>query len=219
MKILHVEDDKIIWENIKTYLEKNWFVVDWFTDGKQAFIRALEYDYDLIILDVMLPSKDGFQIAKQLRKYKVNTPIIFLTAKDDLESKEIWFTSWGDDYLTKPFSLKELLLRVRNLIKREKNLDSLNVLTYKDLQLNQDTKQVTKNWKIINLTPKEFKILQELMLNKWKVVSKEDLLVSIRGYNNDIYSDVIRTHIKSLRDKIWQEYIKTVRWMWFILEE
>jgi DNA-binding response OmpR family regulator len=136
-----------------------------------------------------------------------------------LESKEIWFTSWGDDYLTKPFSLKELLLRVRNLIKREKNLDSLNVLTYKDLQLNQDTKQVTKNWKIINLTPKEFKILQELMLNKWKVVSKEDLLVSIRGYNNDIYSDVIRTHIKSLRDKIWQEYIKTVRWMWFILEE
>jgi len=98
-------------------------------------------------------------------------------------------------------------------------LDSLNILTYKDLQLNQDTKQVTKNWKIINLTPKEFKILQELMLNKWKVVSKEDLLVSIRGYNNDIYSDVIRTHIKSLRDKIWQEYIKTVRWMWFILEE
>jgi len=218
MKILLVEDDKIIWENIKTYLEKNWFVVDWFQDGKQAFIRALEYDYDIIILDVMLPSKDGFQIAKQLRKYKIFTPIIFLTAKDDLESKEIGFTSGWDDYLTKPFSLKELLLRIRNLVKRSKNLENLNILKYKDIELNQDTKEVFKNWEKITLTPKEFKLLEELMLNQWKVLSKEDLLISIWWYNNDIYSDVIRTHIKSLRDKIWHEYIKTVRWMWFIME-
>jgi len=215
MKILLVEDDKVIWNNIKEFLEDAWFLVDWIDNWQQAYIKALEYNYDLIILDVMLPEKNGFEIAKQLRKLKINTPIIFLTAKDDLESKEKWFLSWWDDYLTKPFSLKELLLRIRSILKRTKQQEEISILKYKDLVLNQDTKEVFKWKNKINLTPKEFKLLEELLLNKWKTLTKEELLENVWGYNNDIYSDVVRTHIKYLRDKIWADYIETVRWVWF----
>ena len=219
MKVLLIEDDEIIGANIKKYLEKNWFIVDWLTDWKQGFIRALEYDYDIIILDVMLPNQDGFKIAEKLRKFNITTPIIFLTAKWDIESKEKWFLAGWDDYLTKPFSLKELILRIKSIIKRTKAHSPTNIINYKDLTIDLDKYEVYKNWKKINLTPKEYQLLQELILNKWKVVSKEDLLTSIWWYNNDIYSDVVRTHIKSLRDKIWQDYIKTVRWIWFTIED
>ena len=223
MKVLLVEDDKIIWENIKEYLEENWFTVDWETNWKYAYSKILDYDYDVIILDVMLPEKNWFQLAKQIRNLKINTPIIFLTAKWDIESKEKWFLSWWDDYLTKPFSLKELVLRIRNLLKRTEKINDINTLSKWDITVNLDTKQVFRNWKEIILTPKEYKILVLLMQNAPKVISKQEILNHVRGPNNDIWSDVVRTHIKSLRDKInnWFDYdpIKTVRWMWFKFEE
>lgn len=223
MKVLLVEDDKIIWENIKEYLEENWFTVDWETNWKYAYSKILDYDYDVIILDVMLPEKNWFQLAKQIRNLKINTPIIFLTAKWDIESKEKWFLSWWDDYLTKPFSLKELVLRIRNLLKRTEKINDINTLSKWDITINLDTKQVFRNWKEIILTPKEYKILVLLMQNAPKVISKQEILNHVRGPNNDIWSDVVRTHIKSLRDKInnWFDYdpIKTVRWMWFKFEE
>ena len=223
MKVLLVEDDKVIWENIKEYLEENWFTVDWETNWKYAYSKILDYDYDVIILDVMLPEKNWFQLAKQIRNLKINTPIIFLTAKWDIESKEKWFLSWWDDYLTKPFSLKELVLRIRNLLKRTEKINDINTLSKWDITINLDTKQVFRNWKEIILTPKEYKILVLLMQNAPKVISKQEILNHVRGPNNDIWSDVVRTHIKSLRDKInnWFDYdpIKTVRWMWFKFEE
>jgi len=219
MKILLVEDDKIIWENIKEYLEDAGFNVDWIQNWKQAYIKALEYDYDLIILDVMLPEKNGFLIAKDLRKLKVKTPIIFLTAKEDLESKEKGFLYWWDDYIVKPFSLKELLLRIRSILKRVKHQEEINILKYDDVVLNQDTKEVFRWKEKIELTPKEFRILEMLLLNQGKVVSKEDLLNDIWWYNNDIYSDVVRTHIKMLRDKLnkWgkKDIISTIRGIGF----
>ena len=222
MKILLVEDDKIIWENIKEYLEENWFTVDWETNWNYAYSRILDYEYDVIILDVMLPEKDGFQLAKQIRKLGIKTPIIFLTAKWDIESKEKWFLSWWDDYLTKPFSLKELVLRIRNLLKRNEKIDDINTLSKGDIMINLDTKQVFRNWKEIILTPKEYKILVLLMQNSPKVISKEDILNHVRWINNDIRSDVVRTHIKSLRDKLNNGFdydpIKTVRGMGFKFE-
>ena len=222
MKVLLVEDDKIIWENIKEYLEENGFTVDWETNWKYAYSKILDYDYDVIILDVMLPEKSGFELAKQIRNLKITTPIIFLTAKWDIESKEKWFISWWDDYLTKPFSLKELILRIRNLLKRTNKIDDINTLSKGDVVVNLDTKQVFRNWKEIQLTPKEYKILILLMQNSPKVISKQEILNHVWGVNNDIWSDVVRTHIKSLRDKLnkWFDYdpIKTVRWMWFKFE-
>lgn len=223
MKILLVEDDKIIWENIKEYLENNGFTVDRETNWKYAYSKILDYDYDVIVLDVMLPEIDGFQLAKKIRNLKISTPIIFLTAKWDIESKEKWFSLWWDDYLTKPFSLKELVLRIRNLLKRTDKIDDINTLSRWDIQINLDTKQVFRKNKEIYLTPKEYKILVLLMQNSPKVISKEEILNHVRWSNNDIWSDVVRTHIKSLRDKLndWFDYdpIKTVRWMWFKFEE
>jgi len=222
MKILLVEDDKIIWENIKEYLEENWFTVDWEINWNYAYSRILDYEYDVIILDVMLPEKDGFQLAKQIRKLGIKTPIIFLTAKWDIESKEKWFLAWWDDYLTKPFSLKELVLRIRNLLKRNEKIDDINTISKGDIMVNLDTKQVFRKWKEIVLTPKEYKILVLLMQNSPKVISKDDILNHVRGINNDIRSDVVRTHIKSLRDKLNNGFnydpIKTVRGMGFKFE-
>ena len=222
MKILLVEDDHIIWPNIKEYLEETWFLVNLVSDGKEGFIKAIDWNYDLIILDVMLPSKDGFSIARQLRQLKVQTPIIFLTAKEDLESKETWFLAWWDDYLTKPFKLKELVLRIKSILKRINHQKSINEIQECWITLNLDTKQVFREEKEIQLTPKEFNILEYLMKNKWKAVPKHEIVEYVWWINNDIWSDVVRTHIKTLRDKInnWFDYdpIQTIRWVGFKFE-
>jgi len=171
----------------------------------------------------MLPFKSGFEIAKELRKEEIKTPIIFLTAKEDLESIETWFLSGWDDYLIKPFKLKELLLRIRAVLKRVNNIKSINTIKIWDIELNLDLKQIKRNWKIIELTPKEFQILEYLMKNKNKVIPKKELLEYIWWINNDIWSDVVRSHIQTLRTKInnWFDYdpIKTIRWIWFKFEE
>jgi DNA-binding response OmpR family regulator len=147
-----------------------------------------------------------------------------LTAKEDLQSKEIGFNVWGDDYLTKPFRLKELVLRVRNLTKRIwSHGKELNKVVVWNIELNLDTKEIKRwNRKII-LTPKEFIILEYLMKNKGKVIPKKELLEYIWWINNDIWSDVTRTHVQSLRKKLnkkWEtDPIKTIRGIWFKFEE
>lgn len=224
MKILIIEDDKIIGPNIKEYLEENNFIVTLIGNWEEWLKEALRNKYDLYILDVMLPYKDWFEVAKEIRKKWNNTPIIFLTAKEDLESKETGFNIWWDDYLTKPFRLKELVLRIRNLLKRSNNSEEnhLNKIIIWDIELNMDLKEIKRWEKNISLTPKEFIILEYLMKNKNKVVPKHEILEYIWWINNDIWSDVTRTHIQSLRKKInsWFDFdpIKTIRWIWFKFE-
>ena len=219
MRILIIEDDHIIWPNIKEYLEEVWFLTDLVSDWKNGFIKAINGNFDLIILDIMLPSKDGFSIAKQLRQLKIQTPIIFLTAKEDLQSKETWFLAWWDDYLTKPFKLKELVLRIKSILKRINKQTNINEIEECDIKINFDTRQVFRKWKKIKLTPKEFNILEYLIKNIWKTIPKHEILEYVWGINNDIRSDVVRTHIKTLRDKLnkWFDFdpIQTIRWVWF----
>lgn len=224
MKILIIEDDKIIWPNIKEYLEENSFLVELKSDWETWLKEALKNKYDLFIFDVMLAHMNWFEIAKEVRKAEIKTPIIFLTAKEDLESKETWFNVWWDDYITKPFKLKELVLRIRNLLKRSNSweINEMNKIIIWDIELNLDLKEVTRWDKNIILTPKEFIILEYLMKNKNKVVPKHELLEYIWWINNDIWSDVTRTHIQSLRKKInsWfkNDPIKTIRGIWFKFE-
>lgn len=223
MKILLVEDDKIIWPNIKEYLEENNFIVKLENNWESWLKEANKNIYDLYIFDVMLPNLDGFSLAKEIRKADQKTPIIFLTAKEDLESKEIWFNIWADDYLTKPFKLKELLLRIRNIFKRSLGLkDEINIIKSWWIELNLDLKEVKRWEKTITLTPKEFILLELLMKNKNKVITKQEIVEYIWWINNDIWSDVTRVHILSLRKKInnWFESdpIKTIRGIWFKFE-
>ena len=222
MKILLIEDDHIIWPNIKEFLEESNFIVDLEKDWEYWSRKAIWHKYDIIILDVMLPNKDWFEIAKEIRKNKIETPIIFLTAKEDLESIEKWFTIWWDDYLTKPFKLKELVLRIRSVLKRVNKSEEINKISWWGLILDLNLKEVERWWKKMILTPKEFQILEYLMKNKNKVVPKHELLDYIWWINNDIWSDVIRTHMQTLRNKInkWfkEDPIKTIRWIWFKFE-
>jgi len=222
MKILIVEDDHIIWPNIKEYLQENNFIVKLENSWDTWLKEALKNKYDIFLFDVMLPHISWFEITKNIRDSWIDTPIIFLTAKEDLESKEQGFTIWWDDYLTKPFKLKELLLRVRSILKRVNKSDSINKIIIWDITLNLDLKEVSRDWKNIILTPKEFQIIEYLMENQNKVITKKELLEYIWWINNDIWSDVIRSHIQTLRVKIneWFDYdpIKTIRWMWFKFE-
>ena len=219
MKVLVVEDDQIIWPNICAYLEENSFLVTLKENWQDWLKEALKNKYDIFILDVMLPLKDGFSIAKEIRENWIKTPIIFLTAKEDLESKERWFNVWWDDYLTKPFKLKELVLRIRSILKRVNKSEILDKIVAWDIILDLGLKEVKRWNKIINLTPKEFMILEYLMKNKGKAVPKKEILEYIWWINNDIWSDVIRAHILTLRKKLndWFKFdpIVTVRWIWF----
>ena len=223
MKILILEDDPIIWANIKEYLEENNFLVTLKNNWETWEKEVKRNKYDLYLFDVMLPYKSWFEIAKNLRQELDKTPIIFLTAKEDIESIEEGFTIWADDYLTKPFKLKELLLRIRNIFKRVNNSISINKIKVWDIELNLDLKEVNRSWKKIELTPKEFQILEYLMKNKNKVIPKKELLEYIWWINNDIWSDVVRTHIQILRSKINKDFdfdpIKTIRGIWFKFEE
>lgn len=219
MKVLLIEDDSIIWQNICEYLEENSFLVNWKQDWEEWLKEAKKNKYDIFIFDIMLPSKDWFEIAKELRLEWNKTPIIFLTAKEDLESKEKWFNVWWDDYLTKPFKLKELVLRIRSILKRVNQTEILDKIVIWDISLDLSLKEVKRWEKIINLTPKEFMILEYLMKNKAKAVPKKEILEYIWWINNDIWSDVIRAHMLSLRKKLneWfdKDPIKTIRWIWF----
>lgn len=223
MKILLIEDDNIIWQNICEYLEENNFLVTWKQDWDEWIKEAFRNKYDLFIFDVMLPKKDWFEISKELRNNGNNTPIIFLTAKEDIESKEKWFNVWGDDYLTKPFKLKELILRIRSILKRINQNDVLDKIIVWEISLDLSLKEVKRWEKIINLTPKEFMILEYLMKNKWKAIPKKEILEYIWWINNDIWSDVIRAHMLSLRKKLNEGFdydpIKTVRGIWFKFSE
>ena len=219
MKVLLVEDDSIIWQNICEYLEENSFMVTLKDNWEDWLKEAIKNKYDIFIFDVMLPKKDWFQMAKEIREAEVKTPIIFLTAKEDLESKERWFNVWWDDYLTKPFKLKELILRMRSILKRINQTEVLDKITAWDITLDLSLKEVKRWEKIINLTPKEFMILEYLMKNKEKAIPKKEILEYIWWINNDIWSDVIRAHILTLRKKLndWFKFdpIVTVRWIWF----
>ena len=176
MKILLVEDDKIIWENIKEYLEENNFLVTLKTNWEEAYKEAKRNKYDIFLFDIMLPYKSWFELARDLKNDWIETPIIFLTAKEDLESIETWFNLWAFDYLVKPFKLKELLLRIRSILKRVNKITSINTIKIWDIELNLDLKEVKRSWKNIELTPKEFQILEYLMKNKNKVIPKKELL-------------------------------------------
>jgi len=222
MKILLVEDDKYIANNVKEYLEQNFFTVDICDDGETWQHRAKVKKYDLIILDIMLPKKDWLQVCKELRKSGLDIPIIMLTARDSIEDKVKWLENGADDYVIKPFALKEILARVNALIRRTQyNNTDIQEISIEDLVINLQTKKVIRAEKKINLTKKQFQILEYLVRNKEKVVSKQEMVENIRWINEDRRSDVVRSHMQMLREKIdtpfKKKLIKTVRWMWFIL--
>lgn len=216
MRILVVEDEHRIAHSLQKGLEQERFAVDVAYTGIDGYDLASSENYDLIILDIMVPGMDGIAICKELRKAKIHTPILLLTAKGQIQDKVMGLNSGADDYLTKPFSFEELLARVRALLRR-KGTTVETVLTADDLTMDTSHFEVKRSGKIINLTSKEFSLLEFLLTKKNQIVTKEQLIQHVWNFDSDVLPNTVEVYIKKIRDKIdvlfpeKKQLIQTVR--------
>lgn len=207
MRILVVEDEHRIANTIKKGLEQEHFAVDVAYDGNDGYDLASTEDYDVIILDLMLPGMDGLDICKALRKEKIHTPVLMLTAKGQVQDKITGLDSGADDYVTKPFSFEELLARIHALSRRPKQVLS-TTLQVSDLQLNTREFTVVRTGKPIHLSSKEFALLEYLMRNENKILTKDQIISHVWDYDADILPNTVEVYIKNLRNKIDQPFDK-----------
>ena len=222
MKILIIEDEYSLADAIAETLKKEKFSVRIETDGECGENEALTNVYDLILLDVMLPNKNGFEILKSLRNEKNETPVIMLTAKSELYDKLNGLENGADDYITKPFHIKELLARIKVVLKRQ-NIKDINVLECYDIKLDFRTGKIICKENQIEINGKELELLETLMLNKEQIVNRELLANKIWGYNSEaeynnveVYVSFLRKKLKLLKSNV---KIKAVRGIGYKLEE
>lgn len=202
MQILVVEDEPKIGQFIKKGLKEERYSVDLATDGRQALDQLEINNYDLMVLDIMIPVIDGYEVCRQVRKFNTNLPIIMLTAKDTVEDKVMGLDSGADDYLSKPFSFAELTARIRALLRRGQKAADPVILTFEDLTLNPASKIVTRAGKSIDLTAREYALLEYFMRNQGIVLTKTQLLEHVWEYSYDGLSNIVETYVKYLRKKI-----------------
>ena len=222
MKILIIEDEYSLADAISETLKKENFMTNIITDGEEGENEALTGVYDLILLDIMLPNKDGFKILDSLQKEKIETPIIILTAKSEIYDKLNGLENGADDYITKPFHIKELVARIKVVLRRKTDVKDLSIIQYEDLSLNLRNGKIYCQNNEITINGKELELLEILMINKNQTVSREILADKIWGYNSDaeynnveVYISFLRKKLKLLKSKV---EIKTVRGIGYILE-
>lgn len=224
MRILLVEDEESLAQEIKSFLERENYTVEIATDGEKGYERIFEEEYDLIILDIMLPSMDGISIIKSLREEGINTSVLFLTARGSVEDKVKGLNLGADDYLTKPFANAELLARIRALLRRRFGTKN-PILKVSDLELNTSTHEVYRAGKRIELTPKEYSILEYMLYNRGKVLTRLAIAEHVWGESFDLFtmSNFVDVHIKNLRKKIDHGFdsrlIHTVRGIGYIIKD
>ncbi|WP_027701186.1 response regulator transcription factor [Metaclostridioides mangenotii] len=202
MRILLVEDEVQLSEALKQILIKNKYSVDTVFNGEDGLHYGLTDMFDVIILDIMLPKLNGIQVLKMLRNKKISTPIILLTAKGSVEDKILGLDSGADDYLPKPFSTEELLARIRSVTRRNGDFINENVLEFSDIRLNLSTYEMEVGNNSITLTLKEFDILKYFMQRPKAVVSKDDLISKVWGFDSDAEHNNIEVYISFLRKKL-----------------
>lgn len=223
MRLLIIEDDKRLSQSLEGYFKLEGFAVDCLFDGESGQRRIEMYrdEYDLVILDLNLPGIDGLEVCKNIRNKNIEVPILMLTARDEIQNKIMGLKSGADDYLTKPFSSEELLARVRALLRRPKK--SLPILMrVGDLVLDISSRKVFLGKKELGLTLKEFSLLEYLMRNKNRVVSREDIFTNVWDFNSNAFSNVVDVHVNHLRSKIGGSFrendLETIRGVGFCLK-
>ena len=222
-KVLVVDDEKLIVKGIRFSLEQDGMEVDCAYDGEEAVEKAKENKYDIILLDLMLPKMDGLEVCQQIREFS-NVPIVMLTAKGEDMDKILGLEYGADDYITKPFRLKELLVRIKSVFRRYNNDSGDGKIKVKDLVVNTNEAKVYKNGNEIVLTAMEYRLLLILLNNRGCVLSRTQLLENIWDVAGDFVEDnTLTVYIKRLRDKIEEnptepEYIKTIRGLGYIIE-
>jgi two-component system OmpR family response regulator len=222
MRILLVEDDQKIASFIIKGLKQAGLAVDYAADGEKGLNKALTGDYDVAVIDIMLPVLDGLSLIHEVRQQKINTPVIVLSAKRSLDDRVRGLQIGGDDYLTKPFAFSELLARVQALIRRSKGESEPVRLNFDDLSLNLLTREVARGGINIDLQPREFTLLEYLLRNAERVVSKTMIMEHVWGYNFDPQTNVVEARICRLRDKVDKPFgtklIHTVRGVGYVLK-
>lgn len=209
MRILVVEDDKRIANFLKTGLREQGFAVDLAYDFQEGKYMALEESYDLIILDLMLPNGNGLDICKALRKAGSETPVLILTAKTQVDDRIVGLNAGADDYLGKPFAFSELLARVQALIRRS-HQNASPTLKIGELELNPISHEVKRNGIKIDLSPKEFAVLEFLMRHKNQVVTRTMILEHVWDYNFESFSNIVDVYVTHLRKKINNGYTQNL---------
>ncbi len=222
MRILVVEDDKGTARFIQKGLSEEGFMTDVVSGGEEGMFMATTEIYDLIILDVMLPEINGFEVLRTIRQKGVSTPVLFLTAKDEKEDIIHGLDLGADDYLVKPFAFAELIARIRAVLRRGQTSDQMQKLIIGDLVLDRVTRQARRNDKIIELTAKEFQLLEYMMRNAGQILTKTMILDRVWGYDFDTHSNIIEVHVNRLRAKVDKDFstklIHTVRGVGYVIK-
>lgn len=220
-KILIIEDESNISDFVKVELEYEGYEAEISEDGKEGLIKALREDYDLIVLDLMLPGISGLEVCRRLKKEK-DIPVIMLSAKDSVMDKVAGLQIGADDYIAKPFAIEELIARIQVIFRRTEKVKS-NIIKFKDLSIQLESRTVMKNEEKINLTNKEYELLILLLNNKGKVVTRDNILNEVWGYDYDAGTNVVDVYVSYLRNKLDEKnkeaYIETVRAVGYIISE
>ncbi|MBW2722124.1 MAG: response regulator transcription factor [Deltaproteobacteria bacterium] len=223
MRVLLIEDDLKTASFISKGLKEAGFAVDHVADGESGLQMASVESYDAAIVDIMLPKMDGLTLIETLRQEKINTPVIILSAKRAVDDRVKGLQRGGDDYLTKPFAFSELLARVQGLIRRNSGVLEPTSLTVSELSMDLLTREVAREGKEIDLQPREFALLEYLMRNQGKVVSKTMIMEHVWNYNFDPQTNVVEARICRLRDKVdkgfGKKLIHTIRGVGYVLKE
>lgn len=222
MNILIIEDEYSLADAIAETLKNEKFNVDIEINGEDGENEALTENYDLILLDVMLPKKNGFDILRTLGQAKIKTPIIMLTAKSEIEDKLNGLEHGADDYITKPFAMRELMARIKAVLKRTNNIENTECLQYGDLVLDIKNAKLKSHNNEIQISGKELELIEQLLINKNQISSRESLAQRIWGYESDteynnveVYITFVRRKLKLIESKV---YIKAVRGVGYKLE-
>ncbi len=222
MRILIVEDDKILAKTVEQCLGSK-FNVDHAYDGEEGILYAKQEIYDAIILDIMMPFMNGYEVLSKLRADKIFTPVLILTAKDGIDDKLRGFRSGADDYLVKPFNREELVVRIEALIRRANGNYTENVIEFNGLTLDLNSRKVMANNKEIILQGKQFDMLEYLINSKNTIITKEQIFDKIWGFNSETTTNVIEVYASGLRKELkklgYDKYLKTIRGVGYIWSE
>lgn len=221
MRALLVEDDDAIAGFVERGLREAGFAVDWFADGDAGFEAAIGQPYDVAVVDLMLPKRDGLSLIDELRKRGVETPVLILSARRSVDDRVRGLQAGGDDYLTKPFAFAELLARVQALVRRASRAPEPTTLTVDDLTLDLLSRRVRRSDQIIDLRPREFALLEYLMRNAGKVISKTMILSHVWDYSFDPQTNIVDVLVSRLREKIDRRFerklLHTVRGVGYVI--
>ena len=218
MRLLLVEDDELLGDAVKTGLTQFGYIVDWLKDGEAARAALKSESFELIILDLGLPKLSGLALLQYIRQEGNATPVIILTARETVEDRVKGLDSGADDYLVKPFDLNELSARIRALVRRSQGRADA-VLQYKNITLDPAAHSVMVDDVLVNVPRREFALLQKLLENSGQVLSREQLMQSIYGWEEDVDSNALEVHIHNLRKKLYANFIRTIRGVGYMAEK